>query len=247
MQQSNNTISSQLPLTAPSTPNIKIQKLNNSTNSGSNNNSNSNSQNLVPLPTPTTPTPANSFFNATIMTTPSTHASLSNSVSMHSTSQKTTVLQSPPVQSGVFSWAYYLEHEKAEAVPVYAFKHVPLNEFWTKIMNGIKVEVPNCEFTAFDTSAHYWFASVIKYAGYLAKLRYIGFEDNDKYDFWVHLCDPAIHPVGWAAENDVPLIPPKELTDKCDDWKEYLINKLTGFKTLPKNFHRKVSVFKIKI
>lgn len=46
--------------------------------------------------------------------------------------------------------------------------------------------------------------------------------------------------MGWAAENDVPLVPPKEICDKVEDWKEYLIETLTRHKTLPKDFHRQV-------
>jgi hypothetical protein len=109
-------------------------------------------------------------------------------------------------------------------------------------MNGIKIEVPNRDFTGVDEKYNYWFATVIRYAGYLAKLRYVGFEDDPRYDFWVHLCDTHIQPVGWAAENDTPLIPPTMLIDKVDDWKDYLVENLTGFKTLPKNFHRRVCI-----
>ena len=237
-QSSTSTVSqSQLPLT-PITPNAaKVQKVNHV---------NSTSQLPTPAVTPST------------TTIPST-----NNLILNSISQVTTVVKSPNTSSAQFSWPYYIEfeNENAEAAPVYAFKHVcllflnaymldskklfillkvPLSEFWNKITNGIKIEVPNRDFSDTEEKYNYWFATVIKYAGYLVKLRYVGFEEYSSKDFWVHLCDPRIQPVGWAAENDVPLIPPANLADKIDDWKAYLVKNLTGFKTLPKNFHRRV-------
>ena len=154
-----------------------------------------------------------------------------------------------------FSWAAYIERESGDAAPVHAFKHVPLSDFWKKINDNIKVEVVNKDpppANALDLNnanstkitsktSYYWFASVIKYAGYLAKLRYVGFEDDSSADFWVHMCDTNLHPVGWAAEADQPIVPPFAIANKTEDWKEYLIAHLTGFKTLPKNFHKRVS------
>ena len=154
-----------------------------------------------------------------------------------------------------FSWAAYIERENGDAAPVHAFKHVPLSDFWKKINDNIKVEVVNKDpppANALDLNntnstkitsktTYYWFASVIKYAGYLAKLRYVGFEDDSSADFWVHMCDTNLHPVGWAAEADQPIVPPFAIANKTEDWKEYLITHLTGFKTLPKNFHKRVS------
>jgi hypothetical protein len=226
----------QLPPT-PTTPSNKIQKLNH----------------VNQTPSPTIQTLSNS-------------SSFSFNQALSQPQQITTVVKSPNINFATgFSWPYYIEyeHENTEAAPVYAFKHVsllkyfvflvylsnfflhsikvPLSEFWNKITNGIKIEVPNRDFSDYDDKYNYWFATVVKYAGYLVKLRYVGFEEISSKDFWVHLCDPRIQPVGWAAENDVPLIPPPHLADKIEDWKGYLVKNLTGFKTLPKNFHRRVS------
>lgn len=141
----------------------------------------------------------------------------------------------------VFIWTEYIENEKAEAAPVTAFKHCPLSNLANILKYDLKIEVPNREVPSEnDGEVNYWFASVIKFAGYYAKLRYLGYEDNEKYDFWIHICDSEVHPVGWAAENDVSLVPPKELVEKIDDWKIYLIERLSGCNTLPKNFHRLV-------
>ncbi|PRD24263.1 UNVERIFIED_CONTAM: mbtd1 [Trichonephila clavipes] len=41
-------------------------------------------------------------------------------------------------------------------------------------------------------------------------LRYEGFDSDFTQDFWVNLCtEPHIHPIGWCAENGMPLVPPK--------------------------------------
>jgi hypothetical protein len=125
----------------------------------------------------------------------------------------------------------------------------PLSDYWDKIEMGINVEVQHQRATHTDSlyvannnsnNKSYWFATIVKYAGYLVKLRYIGYEKDDTHDFWAHICDESIQSVGWSAENDLPLVPPNDLKNKIDNWKDYLINKLNGTKTLPKLFHRKV-------
>jgi hypothetical protein len=115
-----------------------------------------------------------------------------------------------------------------------------LSNFWTKIETGINVEVQNRHSDDLYAGKSYWFATIIKLAGYLAKLRYIGCDNDDSYDFWINICDESIHSVGWSAENEVALIPPQEIRDKVDNWKDYLINKLNCSKTLPKSFRRRI-------
>merc|ERR1719347_110686 len=86
--------------------------------------------------------------------------------------------------------------------------------------------------------------------GYKVLLRYEGFGQDGSKDFWQNLCSEAIHPVGWCATKGKPLIPPKTIQHKYQDWKEFLVKKLTGARTLPTNFYKVVnesvqSVFKI--
>ena len=161
-----------------------------------------------------------------------------------------------------FSWTSYIEKENSEAAQVNLFKHVPLSDFWRKISKNIYVEVPNRDppdvssihypeliFKSKPDSQNqikfYWFASVVRYAGYYAKLRYVGFDDDNNddvsNDFWMHMCDKNIHPVGYSTENEFPLVPPNKIINKQNDWKNYLISKLTGYKTLPKSFHELVN------
>lgn len=55
-----------------------------------------------------------------------------------------------------------------------------------------------------------------------------------------HLFDHSVHHVGWCAVNKKPLVPPKTIENKTEDWKGYMVQKLTGSKTLPHNFHEVV-------
>lgn len=82
----------------------------------------------------------------------------------------------------------------------------------------------------------YWIATVIKVYGYLAKLRYEGYEEDDSHDFWVYLFSDDVHGVGWCASQGKALVPPKNILRKLPDWTMYLIKKLTGSRTLPNNF-----------
>lgn len=82
----------------------------------------------------------------------------------------------------------------------------------------------------------YWIASVIKVCGYMAKLRYEGYEDDDSHDFWVYLFHDYVHGVGWCASQGNTLVPPKNILRKIPEWTMYLIKRLTGSRTLPANF-----------
>ena len=77
-------------------------------------------------------------------------------------------------------------------------------------------------------------------AGYKAKLRYEGFVDDSSQDFWVDVCCDEVHPVGWCARQGNSLTPPKAIETKYSDWKEFLLKRLTGARTLPANFHYKI-------
>lgn len=73
------------------------------------------------------------------------------------------------------------------------------------------------------------------------KLRYVGYEEDSK-DFWMHICDPNLHGMGWASNNGAILVPPNEVIEKYDkfDLIDFLHKSLIGDKTLPKNFQKKV-------
>ena len=76
----------------------------------------------------------------------------------------------------------------------------------------------------------------VHFVGYLALLRYEGFGTDASKDFWVNLCTDFIQPVGWCGTQRKPLIPPKSISKKYDDWKQFLKKRLTGARTLPSYF-----------
>ena len=92
------------------------------------------------------------------------------------------------------------------------------------------------------TTECYWFAVVVKSAGYLVRLRYFGYAGDGRSDFWMHMCDEELHPVGWTSENDFSLVPPESIFEERDDWREYCVSKLVGYKTLPPDFRQKVTI-----
>ena len=153
---------------------------------------------------------------------------------------------SPPT---VFSWPSYIQETKSNAAPVFCFKHVPLSNFWNQITSSVVLEVPNrpmpCALNQEVNSSDgeeifYWFACVLQYAGYWAKMRYFGYENDSSQDFWIHMCDLNVHEVGWSAETGHKIVPPDQIADQRDNWKNYLLNKIVGGKTLPSNFHKRV-------
>ena len=86
----------------------------------------------------------------------------------------------------------------------------------------------------------YWVASVVSLMGYKALLRYEGFGQDDSKDFWVNLAADDVHPVGWCASKGKPLIPPRTIQDKYTEWRDFLVRRLTGARSLPNQFHNRV-------
>lgn len=145
--------------------------------------------------------------------------------------------------SNSFDWTPQLHDLNFMAAPVTCFKHAPVYEIWGNITVGMKVEVENtdCDNISDNLPDSFWVASVLRIVGYKALMRYEGFASNDTKDFWVNLCTAEVHPVGWCATRGKPLIPPKTIQDKYNDWKEFLVKRLTGARTLPSTFYNKVS------
>lgn len=80
------------------------------------------------------------------------------------------------------------------------------------------------------------YASIVSYAGYYLKLRYLGYEMDESADFWVHVCDPTIQSVGYALLKGFPIVPPNPIIKKIPDFKNYLRAQLIGANTLPSDF-----------
>ena len=142
--------------------------------------------------------------------------------------------------SHTYSWASQLAESSFVAAPVSSFGHAPMSDGWDNILVEMKVEVENTDTDpipgVFTTA--YWVASVIRIQGYKVLLRYEGFGQDGSKDFWQNLCSEGIHPVGWCATKGKPLIPPKTIQHKYQDWKHFLVKRLTGARTLPTNFYK---------
>ena len=148
-----------------------------------------------------------------------------------------------------FDWIKSLLHPNrdTQCVPVASFKHVPLTDVWDDLVTiGLKVEVKNVDTDPsspllIGTSGEiYWIASVVKISGYFILLRYEGFGSDDSKDFWINIFTTHIHPVGWCASQGKALIPPKTVGDRYHDWKDFLVKRLTGSRTLPENFYEQM-------
>uniref|UniRef100_A0A8C6KSJ5 Scm like with four mbt domains 2 n=1 Tax=Nothobranchius furzeri TaxID=105023 RepID=A0A8C6KSJ5_NOTFU len=95
---------------------------------------------------------------------------------------------------------------------------------------GMKLEVANK-----SNPETYWVATIITTCGQLLLLRYSGYGDDRKADFWCDVMTAELHPVGWCAQNSKTLMPPEAIKEKYGDWREFLIRDLTGSRTAPAN------------
>ncbi|XP_039891647.1 scm-like with four MBT domains protein 2 isoform X3 [Simochromis diagramma] len=135
-----------------------------------------------------------------------------------------------------FNWEEYLEENGADAAPHTNFKHVEIS-LQSSFQPGMKLEVANKSNP--DT---YWVATIITTCGQLLLLRFSGYGEDRKADFWCDVMTAELHPVGWCAQNNKTLMPPedniylrKAIKEKHSDWTEFLIQDLTGARTAPAN------------
>uniref|UniRef100_A0A8C5G7D1 SAM domain-containing protein n=1 Tax=Gouania willdenowi TaxID=441366 RepID=A0A8C5G7D1_GOUWI len=95
---------------------------------------------------------------------------------------------------------------------------------------GMKLEVANK-----GSPDTYWVATIITTCGQLLLLRFSGYGDDRKADFWCDVMSAELHPVGWCAQNNRTLIPPEAIKEKYNNWTEFLVQELTGARTAPAN------------
>ncbi|XP_054715789.1 MBT domain-containing protein 1-like isoform X2 [Uloborus diversus] len=151
---------------------------------------------------------------------------------------------------GSFEWQSFLKRPNFYAAPVSCFKHAAVHRSWESITTGVLVEIksPDCTTCSPSNPCCYWIATVIRVTGYMGLLRYEGFDSDDSLDMWVNLCtEPHIHPIGWCADNGMPLVPPKTIEDKHTDWKDYLVKRISRAKTIPADFAYKIEEHKHSI
>ncbi|KAM6436227.1 scm-like with four MBT domains protein 2 isoform 2-T2 [Liasis olivaceus] len=128
-----------------------------------------------------------------------------------------------------FNWDEYLEESESTAAPHSLFKHVEIS-LQSSLQPGMKLEVANKH--SADT---YWVATTITTCGQLLLLRYCGYEEDRRADFWCDVMTADLHPVGWCTQNGKVLMPPDAIKEKYSDWTEFLIRDLTGSRTAPAN------------
>ncbi|ELK16904.1 Scm-like with four MBT domains protein 2 [Pteropus alecto] len=68
---------------------------------------------------------------------------------------------------------------------------------------GMKLEVANK-----NNPDTYWVATVITTCGQLLLLRYCGYGEDRRADFWCDVVIADLHPVGWCTQNNKALMPP---------------------------------------
>ncbi|XP_077120607.1 scm-like with four MBT domains protein 2 isoform X2 [Ranitomeya variabilis] len=153
------------------------------------------------------------------------------------------------VEDTDFSWDEYLEESASVAAPHTSFRHVEIS-LQSSFQPGMKLEVANKSNP--DT---YWVATIITTCGQLLLLRYCGYGEDRRADFWCDVMTADLHPVGWCTQNNKVLMPPDAtlgaivfqrqqhfhvsnastsgIKEKCTDWAEFLIHDLTGSRTAP--------------
>uniref|UniRef100_A0A1A7XG62 Scm-like with four mbt domains 2 n=1 Tax=Iconisemion striatum TaxID=60296 RepID=A0A1A7XG62_9TELE len=128
-----------------------------------------------------------------------------------------------------FIWEEYMEEHGADPAPHTTFKHVEIS-LQSSFQPGMKLEVANK-----SNPETYWVATIITTCGQLLLLRYSGYGDDRKADFWCDVMTAELHPVGWCAQNSKTLMPPEAIKEKYSDWRDFLIRDLTGSRTAPAN------------
>ncbi|XP_043354942.1 scm-like with four MBT domains protein 2 isoform X3 [Dermochelys coriacea] len=128
-----------------------------------------------------------------------------------------------------FNWDEYLEETGASAAPHTSFRHVEIS-LQSSFQPGMKLEVANK-----NNPDTYWVATIITTCGQLLLLRYCGYGDDRRADFWCDVMTADLHPVGWCTQNNKVLMPPDAIKEKYTDWTAFLIHDLTGSRTAPAN------------
>uniref|UniRef100_A0A8D0KR23 Scm like with four mbt domains 1 n=1 Tax=Strix occidentalis caurina TaxID=311401 RepID=A0A8D0KR23_STROC len=99
------------------------------------------------------------------------------------------------VEEMEFNWDEYLEDTGATAAPHGSFKHVD-----TSLQNGFAPGM-KLEVAVKSDQNTYWVATIITTCGQLLLLRYDGYGEDRKADFWCDIMTADLHPIGWCEQN----------------------------------------------
>ncbi|NXN91578.1 SMBT1 protein, partial [Rhinopomastus cyanomelas] len=126
-----------------------------------------------------------------------------------------------------FNWDEYLEDTGATAAPHGSFKHVD-----TSLQNGFAPGM-KLEVAVKSDQNTYWVATIITTCGQLLLLRYDGYGEDRKADFWCDIMTADLHPIGWCEQNKKILKVPEGIKDKIPDQEEFLQQVLKGACSAP--------------
>ncbi|XP_054136920.1 scm-like with four MBT domains protein 1 [Melozone crissalis] len=133
------------------------------------------------------------------------------------------------VEEMEFNWDEYLEDTGATAAPHGSFKHVD-----TSLQNGFAPGM-KLEVAVKSDQNTYWVATIITTCGQLLLLRYDGYGEDRKADFWCDILTADLHPIGWCQQNKKILKVPEGIKDKIPDQEEFLQQVLKGACSAPAN------------
>ncbi|NXU03976.1 SMBT1 protein, partial [Buphagus erythrorhynchus] len=133
------------------------------------------------------------------------------------------------VEEMEFNWDEYLEDTGATAAPHGSFKHVD-----TSLQNGFAPGM-KLEVAVKSDQNTYWVATIITTCGQLLLLRYDGYGEDRKADFWCDILTADLHPIGWCQQNNRILKVPEGIKDKIPDQEEFLQRVLKGACSAPAN------------
>uniref|UniRef100_A0A158Q8V6 SHR-BD domain-containing protein n=1 Tax=Elaeophora elaphi TaxID=1147741 RepID=A0A158Q8V6_9BILA len=118
-------------------------------------------------------------------------------------------------------------------VPVESFREAVFIDYMKHINKNIKVDITlHQEYgQRFESLKLYWFARVVKIAGYRLLLRFEGIEEQNDHgcDFWINLTSQDIRPLESLYEicycaNDIEsraLVPPSVIHEHQLDWRRH--------------------------
>ncbi|TMS19772.1 Scm-like with four MBT domains protein 2 [Larimichthys crocea] len=129
-----------------------------------------------------------------------------------------------------FNWDDYLEETGAVSVPHHAFKHVDQG-LQTGLTPGMKLEV--CVRSEADSP--YWVANIITTCGQLLLLRYEGYQDDRRADFWCDIMTADLHPLGWSRQHGKTMRAPEGVREKHQEWEALLEKALAEECSAPAN------------
>ncbi|XP_047016353.1 lethal(3)malignant brain tumor-like protein 1 isoform X1 [Ictalurus punctatus] len=115
-----------------------------------------------------------------------------------------------------WSWAQYLEEQKAVAAPSKLFQEsqrVP--ESPNNFSQGMKLEGIDPQHPSM-----YFVLTVAEVCGYRLRLHFDGY--SDCHDFWVNANSPDIHSPGWCESTGHKLHTPKGFKEEEFSWSSYL-------------------------